>query len=229
MTSPSFPQPMYEPLRDRSQDLLLPGLERVAPNSVIGLKTNRRFVDAYMVGLNFEMARELLWRGYPTDQRGTCFDQFWDTRGAALPRPDVTPLHLWDDRGLGDPAGGPPREQFVMLMRSDLLRRYPTAIVYATRAVVTWRRADAEHAAGRRVVSRLPRHHGARPVLLRLRPHGRADDGPGRRRHDDPGHYIVIQEQPTEPRFGLDVGTDTGAATHLRLAGGPPPDCRCRG
>ena len=26
------------------------------------------------------------------------------------------------------------------------------------------------------------------------------------------GHYIVIQEQPTEPRFGLDVGTDTGAA-----------------
>jgi len=31
-----------------------------------------------MVGLNHEMARELLWREYPTDQRGTYFRQFWD-------------------------------------------------------------------------------------------------------------------------------------------------------
>ena len=26
---------------------------------------------------------------------------------------------------------------------------------------------------------------------------------------------IVIQEQPTEPRFGVDVGTDRASATHL--------------
>ena len=32
-----------------------------------------------MVGLNHEMARELLWREYPTDQRGSYFRQFWDT------------------------------------------------------------------------------------------------------------------------------------------------------
>ena len=31
-----------------------------------------------MVGLNHEMARELLWREYPTDQRGSYFRQFWD-------------------------------------------------------------------------------------------------------------------------------------------------------
>ena len=40
-----------------------------------------------MVGLNFEMGRELLWRGFPTDQRGTYFDSFWG--GGA----DIEPLH----------------------------------------------------------------------------------------------------------------------------------------
>ena len=46
MVAPSFPQPMYEPLRDLSQDLLLPGLDAVPPDTVLGLETNRRFVEA---------------------------------------------------------------------------------------------------------------------------------------------------------------------------------------
>ena len=33
-----------------------------------------------MVGLNHEFARKLLWREYPTDQRGSYFRQFWDVR-----------------------------------------------------------------------------------------------------------------------------------------------------
>ncbi len=37
------------------------------------LRTNNRFIEAYLVGLNHEMGRELLWREYPTDQRGTYF------------------------------------------------------------------------------------------------------------------------------------------------------------
>lgn len=90
IVAPTFPQPMYEPLRDLSQELLLPGLEAVPADSVLGLETNRRFVEAFMVGLNFEMARELLWRGFPTDQRGTYFEQFWGG-GAA----DIAPLHQW--------------------------------------------------------------------------------------------------------------------------------------
>ena len=159
MTAPTFPQPMYAPLRELSQELLLPGLERVLPNSVIGLETNRRFVDAYMVGLNHEMGRELLWRGYPTDQRGTCFAQFWDTSAAPAPRPDVLPLHEWGNRGLGAPAGGPERERFVMLIRSELLRRYPTAIVYAVKATSRQRAARAGRAK-RRPTSRTRRFAG---------------------------------------------------------------------
>jgi len=40
-----------------------------------------------------------------------------------------------------------------------------------------------------------------------------------------PGYYVVIQEHPTEPRFGLDVGValSLGSATHLAITPAPPP------
>ena len=147
MAAPKFPQPMYESLRDLSQQLLLPGLETVEPNSVLGLETNSRFVEAYMVGLNFEMGRELLWRGYPTDQRGTYFDRFWDSRSSGGGA-DVIPIHGWQDRPLGDPQTAPAGDRFVMLIRSALLRRYPTAVIYAAKAVIVRRCAQAERQTG---------------------------------------------------------------------------------
>ena len=219
MAAPHFPQPMYESLRDLSQDLLLPGLSHVLPDSVLGLKTNRRFVEAYLVGLNVEMGHELLWRGFPTDQRGTYFDQFWDTSAAPSPRPDIAPLTEWADRVLGDPAGAPSREQFVMLMRSSLLRRYPNAVIYATPAIV---------ANGTRTPSLveadelMPAFRGSmQPDLSFFGFDITTDAATGK--GGTPGYYIVIQEHPTEPRFGLDAGTPAGAGTHVSIASGPPP------
>jgi hypothetical protein len=219
MAAPKFAQPMYEPLRDLSQQLLLPGIERVPPDAVLGLKTNRRFVESYMVGLNVEMASEMLWRGFPTDQRGTCFDQFWDVSTSPAPRPDIGPLHLWKDRALGDAQTAPAREQFVMLMRSDLLRRYPNAVIYATRALVT---------NGVRAPSADPADEAQPAFQGKLQPDisffgfdlstaaATGSDGSA-------GYYIVIQEHPTEPRFGLDDGTHVAAgATHLSLGSAPP-------
>jgi hypothetical protein len=69
---------MYEPLLDISHDLLLPGVEKIPQNTISLLKPNRRFLESYMCGSNHEFAGELLWRGYPTDQRGSYFRQFWD-------------------------------------------------------------------------------------------------------------------------------------------------------
>src|SRR4029077_17225102 len=79
LDAPDFPQPMYEAIRDLSQEFLFPGLEQVPANTVTLLETNPKFVESFLVGLNAEMSRELLWRNYPTDQRGTYFRQFWDT------------------------------------------------------------------------------------------------------------------------------------------------------
>lgn len=216
--APTFEQPMYESLRDLSQDLLLPGLSNVLADSVLGLKTNRRFIEAFLVGLNVEMGHELLWRGFPTDQRGTCFDQFWDTSGSPVPRPDIAPIHLWGDRKLGDPAGAPAREQFVMLMRSSLLRRYPNAIIYATPALMS---------NGTRTPSLVPADELQPAFRGEMRPDLSffgfditADAATGK--GGQAGYYIVIQEHPTEPRFGLAVGTPAGSGTHVGLAAGPP-------
>jgi hypothetical protein len=219
MAAPKFPQPMYESLRDLSQQLLLPGLETVESNSVLGLETNSRFVEAYMVGLNFEMARELLWRGYPTDQRGTYFDRFWDSRSSGGGA-DVNPIHAWHDRPLGDPQTAPAGDRFVMLIRSSLLRRYPSAVIYAAKAIKpnnvrkpTKSPDDEEHPVFRGSMQPDVTFFGFDLTVAQV-----VGTGVG----DDHGYFIVIQEQPGEPRFGFDVGTPLNDGTHLKVSFGAP-------
>jgi hypothetical protein len=224
LAAPRFAQPMYEPLRDLSQELLLPGLDAVEPNTVLGLQTNRRFIEAYMVGLNFEMARELLWRGYPTDQRGTYFDRFWDTRPTS-PGADIYPLHQWANRPLGDAPSAPAGERFVMLLRSDLLRRYPTALIYAAKAIrVNGVRTPSTNEAD----EVFPVFRGTLPPDVSFFGFDIASNkmiggGGGGGGGGPDGYFIIIQEQPGEPRFGLDVDTPVGAGTHLRVSAGAPP------
>jgi hypothetical protein len=223
MAGPHFPQPMYEPLRELSQELLLPGLDTVEADTVLGLATNRRFVEAYMVGLNHELGRELLWRGYPTDQRGTYFDHFW---GLGVPNAapgDIDELVTWKARPLGSPAGSPAHaEQFVMLIRSSLLGRYPNAVISLTPAIHPGAPPDAS----RLVPDEQPAHERLPLFTGSLQPDlaffgfpvstaaaSGADGGLG--------YYVVISEHPTEPRFGLDADLPRGGASHLAVAAGP--------
>lgn len=78
MAHPVLTEPMYSPLRDISSELLMPNLNLIPNNTISLLVTNPKFIESYMVGVNHEMGRELLWREYPTDQRGSYFRQFWD-------------------------------------------------------------------------------------------------------------------------------------------------------
>lgn len=215
MAAPEFPQPMYEPLRDLSQDLLLPGLELVPVDTIGLLRTNPSFIESYMVGLNHEMARELLWREYPTDQRGSCFRQFWDV-GGRVPTPstaaereaakDIGPIHLWSrTAALGENLRGePPGGRLVLLVRGALLQRYPSAVIYA---------AEARWDSSRRVPTDNERHPVFRGTLppdvtflgFDLTP---AQANGSRNRTQHPGWFFVIQQRPGEPRFGLDVTDD---------------------
>ena len=107
MAYPVIDMPMYEPLKDLSAELFLPNINLIEQNSITLLETNQRFIEAYMVGLNHEFARELLWREYPTDQRGSYFRQFWDVARLLRRRRnlddealkeklrDIPPLHTW--------------------------------------------------------------------------------------------------------------------------------------
>jgi hypothetical protein len=90
MAYPDIKEPMYSPLRDLSPDLLVPNLSLVPPNTISLMLTNSRFIEAYMAGANHEFARELLWREYPTDCRGSPFRQFWDV--SAVPELVLDPV-----------------------------------------------------------------------------------------------------------------------------------------
>ncbi len=162
--APRFELPMSEPLAALSQDWLLPGLENVPADTVALLETNRRFIEAYMAGVNVEMARELLWRDYPLDSaRATFFHRFW--RGAS---DDIKPMATWGTRRLGEVGGAETAPRAVLLVRSALFRRYPGAVVYAVRA----RRVGAQRAPDEQAVHRQPLFRGALPpdvLVLRLR------------------------------------------------------------
>ena len=222
MMAPSFPQPMYEALKEKSQELLLPGRDTVLPDTVLGLRTNRAFVEAYMIGLNVEMARELLWRGFPTDQRGTYFRNFWGTDGAPSAVSDIGDLRQNLGRALGTAPPNSPATQFVLLLRSSLLRRYPNAIIYLTPAVVGTATPPPDV---------YPIFNGAMEPDINfagfpISP-GQAIGGRG-----NPGYYVVIQEHPTEPRFGLEAPVTTAllaTKTHLAIGAQPPAGVPLKG
>lgn len=196
LDAPNFPQPMYEALRDLSQDFLFPGLEHVPPNTITLLETNAQFVESFMVGLNTEMDREFLWRNYPTDQRATFFQQFWDT-SAGSEQQDIEPIHTWAKTSrLGDNAQA--GENLVLLIRGELLRRYPNSVIYAVAAVqkngqliLSPNPADEQH----------PLFRGTlKPDVTFLGFNLTREQAIA-----DPGWFFVIQQQPTEPAFGMDV------------------------
>ena len=232
MAYPEFPQPMYEPLRDISSELLIPNINLVPQNTISLLETNQKFIESYMVGLNHEMGRELLWREYPTDQRGSYFRQFWDVREfvnrdtslseeeLAEKLKDIPEIHTWlSTTALGTHnhrESGGDSSQLVLLIRGDLLKRYPNTIIYAHRA--DWQRQDGEiqRLEPRRLApvdtaeeqaanERYPLYSAQlRPDIYFLGFDLTAEEARGAD-DDDPGWFFVLKERVGEPRFGLDL------------------------
>ncbi|MFY0539280.1 hypothetical protein [Nannocystis pusilla] len=230
MAYPVFDLPMYKPLSELSAELFLPQIHLIPQNSLTLLETNQKFVEAYMVGLNHEMGRELLWREYPCDQRGSYFRQFWDVDSVLPASPqeaerealrDIPKIHQWSKLSeLGEhnhrEAGGD-AAQIVLVVRGELLKRYPTAVLYAQKAV--WHQKP-----GGAYERRLDPAPGAVRVPLfeaKVDPDiyfigfdltaadAAGDPDP---LQGDAGWFFVIQERPGEPRFGLD-----------EAEGSPPP------
>lgn len=271
-----------------------------------------------MCGLNHEFAGELVWRGYPTDQRGSYFRQFWDV-GETVPRADllddlftkwldtfggsienvpltekamilwrhltkvvdrllekwlveagatrlddlpddrqqlirrlldkqteaisgipekdidelveelikqelleemlkdITPLVTWRHNPLGGNQNRP-TEDLVLVVRGDLLRRYPNALIYAV---------DAVPGPQGEPVPALSEYldQGAEP-RPRIFPTFRAtlppdltffgfpfDETAARGNGDELGRYFILEQRVTEPRFGLDVPTTAPSQT----------------
>lgn len=201
MAHPRLDLPAYHYLAEYDRTRFCPGVDEVPPESITLLETNPRFIAAFMAGLNHETNKELLWRGYPTDSRGTPWQKFWQRKDD---RADIYQVHTWGVRQgrddlpaqTYDPAGN-----LVLLLRGDLVRRYPNVMAIAVQAV---------HVGGREKPS-------DRPADLRVPvfagqfdpdvsffgfPLVAADLTTG------DGWFFGLLEPVTEPRFGFDETVD---------------------
>lgn len=131
--APTFDRPMFEPLKNLSEQYLLPGVDDIPRKSIGAVATNPAFVESYLAGANHEFTRELLWRRFPTGRRGTYFQNFWNDRGnpSSESGPDIDPLVDWENRALGGNIGTP---DVVLVLRGELLRQFPNTTIYMARA-----------------------------------------------------------------------------------------------
>jgi hypothetical protein len=197
--------PMWQRLSSISADWILPNVGDVPRNTVSLLETNQEFIESFMVGVNHQVNRELLWNGYPTDQRGSIFQQFWDSNGwidgdgsgsALTPANflDISEVRGWGPTALGSHSLRSKAAQVVLLVRGDVIKRYPNVIVYA--AQVSSEPTKPLGASKQRY-----------PVFQAILTGDIAYYGfdltvdEARGGNGNPGYYFVLQEHPSEPKF----------------------------
>jgi hypothetical protein len=233
MAHPDFEDATYTFLRDINKELLIPNLQLIPPDTISLLETNPKFIESYMVGLNHEMGRELLWREFPTDLRGSYFRQFWEVKGVSNPDTptdaeklkDIVKIHTWQstsELGSHKPDPGPNadvqpgQKQVVLVIRGELLKRYPNTVIYAQKAI--------DDGDGNNVIRETDFTPTQFDRELKF-PLFRAEIDPDLRffgfdltiekakgtvdsndfQNDKRGWFFVIQEVPGEPRFGMDI------------------------
>lgn len=206
LVAPKLPWPMMRPLLGFGRDWLAPALEaKGAPEDFIAVMVpNQAFIEAYMAGLNDEIGREMRWRGFPTDQRGTVFDRFWSEQ-----HPELAELHTWQST-LGNHALSGGAARLVIVIRGELLLRFGTAGVFLQKAAATT------------PPSPLPDLGGAQSTQYPLFA-GQLSGGISYFGFDvstetaigggghGPGWYVVFQEPPVDLRFGAQQGANPGS------------------
>ncbi len=234
MHYPVIDYPMYKPLLDTGTDNFVPNLNLVEQNSISLLETNQKFIESYMVGLNHEFVREMQWREFPTDMMATCFRQFWDVTSVLNRKNlndeefreslrDIPPIHKWSKFSvLGDhdyrELLGDKEEEVVLIIRGELLKKYPTAVIYAHKAKWALDEDDERDLSKPREFEDRgdPNTYIKTPLYsAKAEPdiyffgfdltilEAKGDSGEDE--DDEAGWFFVIKERPGEPRFGLDV------------------------
>jgi hypothetical protein len=208
MAYPKINDSMYKGLADLSNDYVLPGIEYIENNGVTLCEENRRFIEAHLVGLNHEMGRELVWRNFPTDQRGTIFSFFWDPAVARNAPTDIKEIHRWQSQLESNKDNIGQGANLVLVIKGDLIRRYPSTIIYALRIMPKgnyWAKAYPNNnppMTDDQLIDPIFRAQVGSDVLCVGFPFSLAKvHGPMR----DGEYYFILQENQDLPRFGLDV------------------------
>ncbi len=135
---PDLDLPAWRYLREHAPHWLLPGAETLSEGEVVALRTDPGFIEAFLLGMSQQALAELRWRQHPVRPGCTPLRRFWDR----LPGPDrdgrtdIQPVAEWTSTS-GDPTGplgthpgdGVIPERLVVVIRSELFRRYPSTTV----------------------------------------------------------------------------------------------------
>ncbi|HSM06426.1 MAG TPA: hypothetical protein VK858_17520 [Longimicrobiales bacterium] len=203
MAAPEFRRPMYEALDAYDRDWLVPGLGLIeATDFVTLLQTNAAFTEAFLVGLSDEMGRELLWREYPTDQRGTYFKYFWDDDQEEL----TDEIHRFSKAPLGHHIVGGSDGRVVFVVRGALVKRYPDAVMFALRDISPANAVEPVFGDPSQdgFEAKVLFHANLSPDILLVG----FDLTPQEVASQD--WWFFIAEHPTAPRFGLDTEGSPG-------------------
>jgi hypothetical protein len=211
LRGPRIPEPIYQHL---SPDQLIPGIARLPYDSATLLVENRKFIEAVLIGCNHEMNRELLWREFPGDLRTTVFARFWE-RGAApenTTQDDIRAIHEWNGP-LGSHRRNGTGEDIALVLRAELVRRYPTLMVTLNRQAL--QRGQWRPDAGTNYTP---------SFWATLAPDTIAFGFPltetGIRRNIDE-YFFIIYEPPGRYRFGLDINDYASRKTRRDLRSAP--------
>jgi hypothetical protein len=205
---PVLERPLIQALAALSIDHVLPGAGHIATNRVGLAVAEPTVARAVLVGANEELGRELLWRGFPGALGHTWLKRFWGrverSGDAVRPVPDIEPIESWPPDGPSPVPGG-----VVLVVRGEVLHRYPNALVYAVPA-----RWDGAHRTigEEEVAPVFATTLGSDLALFGFdvtANEARGGDTPAR----PPGWYFVIAEHPSEPRFGLAAMSGGALAT----------------
>jgi hypothetical protein len=221
LAAPVLATSVYREVLRLDPQLILPAPQALPQNAVTSVGTNPWFIAAVMAGANHELCRELLWRGFPTDQRATCLRDFWDRSGrqpapGTVPKHDIDPMTDWNRATPLATHAGAGTAQTVVLLRGELLRRFPRTTVYLARArrtqpdptqpatydlaPVTGSPGDADY------IENYPVFTGDLPPDIAFLGFDVApQEAVGSDTAANPGYYLVFQEPLTEARLGLDA------------------------
>lgn len=220
--TPDFSEPMFDTVAQQSLDFVMPGIDKFPVDRCGLFESNRTFVEAFMVGLNYEMAREMLWREYPANLTATFFSQFWDksdtpaSPAAPGSTKDIKPISGWakpSTFGHATHRAGAVVEPLFFVLRGDLLRKYPNTVVFMERVlpgvpikmpVASARLEQDIFFLGFDITQ---------PEAI----------GGG----EGAGWYVGLQERPGDIHFGLDQETEVSSPTqeHWDNAGTQPGQC----
>lgn len=212
LAEPVWPYPIIPELFAIDPATLSPGLAELPRDGVMALSFDAAAIDAVVLGANTEVMRELRWRGVPHDPLSSPVRRVFPAPSSAgqLP-PDALPIRGWDaTRPLG--AGRAGEINFVVLIRSQLFRKYPET-------VITLVEAKWDPGAGKRELdpnhTHLPRIMGQLGEDItyvgfsqdRLDMVGDPDPTANR-----PGGFLVFEQPDGGLTFGLNDDVDDGVA-----------------